>query len=240
MGSTRLPDKVMMEVVGTPILQLIIERLQHSRNIDEIVVATTTNPKDKAIANLCDNLNVKYFRGDEEDVLGRILSALLYYDADVGVEVFGDCPLIDPAIVDKIISFYIKNQDKYDFVSNDLKTTYPPGVEVEVYNVKILEDASKRNSNRKIREHGTLYIRQHPEIYRLHNIEAPSELFYPNMEIELDTKEDYIVIKKIFEHLYPQKPDFNTYDVVDFLLKHPEIQRINNKIPRRWKKFRRD
>lgn len=240
MGSTRLPGKVMKEVVGKPILELLIERLRHSILIDQIVVATTELKKDDIIANLCMRLGISCFRGSEDDVMGRVLGALRQYEADAGVEIYGDCPLIDPAIIDSIIQYYIRNIEKYDFVSNDLKTTYPPGLETEVYSVSAFADAANRTTDSEIREHSTLYMRQHPELYRLHNIEAPPELHYPDTYIELDTPEDFKVIKTIYESLYGEGNIFSAQEILDFLKQNPHIAEQNRRVERRWKKYRKE
>src|SRR3989338_3544081 len=201
MGSGRLFGKVMLEILGKPVLGYLIDRVKSCVLIDEIAVATSLNPQNDIIADYCRRTGVNCFRGSEDDVLGRMLGALKNYSADIGVEIFGDGPLIDPEIIDNMIRLYMGNIDKYDFVSNDLKTTYPCGMELEVFSVKALEDAAQRDVSSEVREHGTLFIRQHPEYYRLHNIEAPPQLFYPDMSIEMDTKEDFIIIKDIIENL---------------------------------------
>lgn len=241
MGSTRLPGKVMMDLMGKPVLKRLLGRARRASKVDEIVVATSEHAKDDVIADFCKSTETACFRGSEEDVLERILGALIQHEADVAVELFGDCPLVDPAIIDQHVSFFMDNLGKYDFAGNDLKSTFPPGVEVEVYAVSALEDAAKRTQDPAVREHGTLFIRQHPELYRLHNIEAPPELNYPEMGIELDTHEDYQVIEAIFKHFLEQgKPDFDTRDIVKFMLSHPEIQAVNQKVERRWKQYRND
>jgi spore coat polysaccharide biosynthesis protein SpsF (cytidylyltransferase family) len=203
-------------------------------------VATSSNADNDVIASFCQQSGISCFRGSEDDVLGRLLAALKAYRADVGVELFGDGPLIDPAIIDVMINFYLENENKYDFVSNDLKTTFPPGQEVEVYSTMALEDASGRAVSPDIREHGTLFIRQHPELYRLYNISAPPPLNYPEIEIELDTFEDFKVVQSIIENLYPAKPDFTIYDIIGFLQKYPALMETNKNIPRRWKQYRQD
>lgn len=241
MGSSRLPGKAMMDLLGKPVLGRLLERAERARSLDEVVVATSLNKRDDIIQEYCWESNILCFRGSENDVLGRILGALKSRSADIGVELFGDCPLIDPKIIDQHVSFFMDNLGKYDFVGNDLKSTYPPGTEVEVYSVEALEDAANRTKDPEVREHGTLFIRQHPEIYRLHNIEAPDELRYPEMEIELDTEEDFQVIEAIFRHFLDRgKPDFNTYDVVEFMLNNPHIQGINQRVERQWKQYRKD
>ncbi len=240
MGSTRLPGKVMKEILCKPVLELLIERLRYSKLIDQIAVATSVNAKDDVIENLCKRLGISCFRGSEDDVMGRVLGALKHYGADAGLEIYGDCPLLDPAIIDNIIQYYKDNSDLYDFVSNDLKTTYPPGLETEVYSVNAFADASNRTSDPEIREHSTLYLRQHPELYRLHNIEAPPELHYPEIYIELDTPEDFTVVKTIYEALYNEGKIFSAEEILDFLRQNPHVAELNRRIERRWKKYRKE
>jgi len=167
-----------------------------------------------------------------------MVEALKGCKADVGIEVFGDSPLIDPVIVDSLVEIFLKYKREYDFVSNDLRTTYPPGTEAEVFSVAALEDSHRRVSDPAIREHGTLFIRQHPELYRLHGVEAPPELSFPEIEIELDSPEDFEVIKAIYENLYPHNRQFSTCDVIAFLRARPDLMSLNNEVPRRWKEFR--
>ncbi len=241
MASTRLPGKVMMPIMGKPVLGYLLERLKRCRSIDKIVVATSLNAKDDAIEDYCREMEVGYFRGSEDDVLDRILGAAKSVAADVGVEIYGDCPFLEPEIIDRMIKIYLDNTDKYDFVSTNLKITFPPGVGGEVYSVKALEDSARRASSAEIREHGTLYMRLHPEIYRLYNIEAPPELHYPDMDIiELDTEEDFIVIEKIIEALYPENPLFTIHDIIKFSDQNPQIRQINKDVHRRWKKYIKD
>lgn len=240
MGSSRLRGKMMMDLAGKPVLGRIIERSSRSRFLNDLIVATSINKENDCIEQYCKKEKVACFRGSEEDVLGRLCAALTSRKADVAVEIFGDEPLTDPEIMDHIIKYYLDNADKYDFVSNDLKTTYPPGTELEVYSVRALKDSASRTDNPLVREHGTLYMRQHPQSYRLYNIEAPSELRYPGMSIELDTEEDLRVVRVIYEKLYAANPKFTTLDVINFLKTHPEIGSINKDVQRRWKQYRKE
>ena len=143
MGSSRLPGKVMKPVMGRPLLGHLLDRLRLCLTIDEIIVATATAKENDVIEEFCVKENIVCYRGSENDVLDRTLSALVAASATIGVEVYGDCPLIDPQIVDEIVGYFIRNPG-YDFVSNDLKTTYPPGMEVEVSRVAALADSSKK------------------------------------------------------------------------------------------------
>lgn len=241
MGSTRLPGKVMLNILDKPVLRHLYDRVSNAKTISTVVINTSTSNKDDVIEDYCIKHNMDYHRGSEDNVLSRIIGTMDMFNADVGVTLFGDCPVVDPSIIDQFVSFYLKNSNIYDFVGNDLKTTYPPGLEVEVYSVASLKDAQKRLRDPSIKEHGTLFIRKNPDIYRLYNIEAPEELYFPDMEIELDDEKDFQVIKAIFEHFYKiNKPDFNAHDVVEFLNKNKHLQQINRDVKRLWKEHRNE
>lgn len=237
MGSARLPGKVLREVAGKPLLGHLLDRLGRAKGIDGIVVATSIRSENDAVEHYCQGRDIACFRGAEDDVLGRMLGALQSQQANVGVEVYGDCPLIDPAIVDRMIGVYRDAGGMLDFVGNDLSTTWPPGMEVEVFSVAALEDSAQRCRDPAVREHGTLFIRQNPGLYRLKNIEAPPAYRRPELELEVDTAEDMIVIGRILEH-FSDRPDFSLGDLIAFLGAHPDLAAINKDIPRRWKEFR--
>ena len=239
MGSSRLPGKVLRPVLGKPLLGHLLDRLALCRRLDGVVVATSVRPENQAIADYCAARGTPCFRGDEDDVLGRMLGALESCSATVGVEVFGDCPLIDPALVDDCVGFYLDHRAHYDFVGNDLKTTFPPGMEVEVFSLAALADAGRRTGDPAIREHGTLFIRQNPELYRLFSIEAPPELRRPEVEIEVDTEEDLVVIAAVLER-FADRPDVGLRDILAFLDANPEIRESNAAVARRWKQYRTD
>ena len=239
MGSSRFPGKVMFDVAGKPLLGHLISRLRWANLLDDIVVATSTNPENDIIETFCKNGNISCFRGDENDVLGRTLGALQFMNATIGVEVFGDCPLIDPAVVDFIIEKFINDIDEPDFVSNDLKTTFPPGMEVEVFNVDALKDASKRTNDPVIREHGTLFIRQNQLIYKVVNVVAPKKWYRPELELEVDTEEDIYVVTKIFEYFSTKKNEnFGIEEIIKFMDANTDIKNKNINVPRHWKVFR--
>jgi spore coat polysaccharide biosynthesis protein SpsF len=238
MNSSRLPGKVLKKIFDRPILDYLIERLSRANFIDEIVVATSNRPENDPIENYCNDNNLKVFRGSEENVSSRIIGALDECKADIAVEIYGDCPLIDHRIVDQVIEYYLDNLDKFDFVTNAMKTTYSPGLEVEVYNVLAFKKAYDMVNDPVELEHGTYIIRKRPEIFNIKNIEAPDELYYPKIELELDTEEDFFVIKKIIEKLYPHDNDFSAIDAIMFLNDNPNIKNKNKDVHRRWKEFR--
>ncbi len=239
MGSSRLPGKTLMEVAGKPLLGHLLDRLKQCETLDGIVVATTIKEADDAIAYFCQNNSMPCFRGSEDDVLERMVGAYQMLGAEIGVEAFGDGPLIDPAVVDRIVNAYLNADGAYHLVGNDMKTTYPPGMDVEAFDIDALEDADRRATAPSIREHGTGYIRQNPDIYRLLNLEASGLERRPDLTIEVDTDEDFEVIRAIIEHFHPRN-NYSLAEIISFLDANPDIATINKDVHRRWKQYRQD
>ena len=238
LGSTRLPGKVMKQILDKPFLGHLLDSLQRCRYLDDIGVATSNLPENDVISDYCLVRGIPCFRGSEHDVLGRLLGSLNSLRADIGVVVFGDCPLIDPVIVDEMIKAF-REDTTLDFLGNDLKTTYPPGMDVEVFRTSALEDASIRTTDPKVREHGTLFMRLNPEIYRIENKEAPLELRRPDLLLGLDTPEDLEVVSSIFSH-FSKEGEFGLKDIIEFLDQNPELKAKNQKVHRRWRQYRLD
>ncbi|MEH1960625.1 MAG: glycosyltransferase family protein [Nostoc sp.] len=216
MGSSRLPGKVLKEAVGKPMLLLMVERVRRARYIDEVVVATTTNEKDEAIASLCSKHNIPYFRGSEENVLERVVETGRHYQAEVSVLLTGDCPLIDPYVIDQHICAFFAAYPHVDYVANCEVRSYPHGLDLMVLSWKTLAQTVDFASSEPFREHVGWYIRRHPEQYRRLDIIAPPGLSNPFFRITLDYQEDYHRIKAIFEALYPQNPQFTTVDILNY------------------------
>lgn len=228
MASSRLGEKVIMDILGKPLLQHMIERLQHSKYLEDIIIATTTSEKDDRIVDLCEKIGVKTFRGCEDDVLDRYYNATKQYGVNIIVRMTSDCPLIDPKITDRVIKYYLDNRDKFDFVSNMHPPTFPDGLDVEVIPFKTLEKAWKEAKKPHEREHVSPYIWDNPEIFRIGNV-AHTEELHLKERWTLDYKEDYLFIKRVFEELYPLKKIFYMEDILELLNKKSEIRRINQK-----------
>ena len=239
MGSSRYPGKVMHEISGKPLLRHLVDRVRKSKLLDDIVVATSLNKENDIIVDYCIKHKIPFFRGDENDVLGRTLGALKEMKATIGVEVFGDCPLIDPKVVDMIIKLFLDDDSDPDFVGNDMKTTFPPGMDVEVFKVNALKDSDLRITDPSIREHGTLFIRQNPDIYKIKNIVAPPKWNRPELELEVDTPEDMVVITSILDFFEKKGIDnFDLNQIIAFMDDNPDIKNLNKNVPRRWKELR--
>jgi spore coat polysaccharide biosynthesis protein SpsF len=232
MTSTRLPGKVLSLAAGKPMLELMVERLRFVRELDQIVIATTINRTDDVIEALARELGVGVWRGSEDDVLSRVMEAAKTHRADILVQLTGDCPLIDPRIVSRVIAEY--RRAGADYVSNVLMRSYPIGMDTQVYAAAILEDVARRADEPRYHEHPSLYIYKHPQAYSLANVLAPPAETRPEMRLTLDTPEDLEVIRAIFAALRPRALDFPLSDMLAFLDAHPEIAAINAKVKHRY------
>jgi spore coat polysaccharide biosynthesis protein SpsF len=231
MTSTRLPGKVLKPACGKPMLELMVERLRRVPSLDGVVIATTVNATDDPIVALARRLGVGFWRGNEDDVLGRVLAAATAHKIDVIVETTGDCPLIDPDVVEECIRVY--RDSGVNYVSNVLERTYPIGMDTQVFATGVLADVVRRTNDPVDHEHVSLYIYRHPEIYSLRNVPAPSGLRRPDLALTLDTPEDYALITRVFEALYPANPTFGLRDVLAFLDREPAVARLNEHVRRK-------
>jgi len=228
-GSTRLPGKVLKEICGKTVLEHDIDRLKRVKNIDEIVIATTTLEKDNVIVNEAKRLGVKIFRGSEENVLSRYYYAAKESNAEVIVRVTSDCPLIDSEITEGIIQYFVDNNSKYDYVSNTIKRTYPRGLDTEVFSSDALKKAFNEATLDSNKEHVTPYIWSNPNIFRLGYF--MNNIDYSDLRWTLDTEEDFELINRIYKHLYIKKNnEFNMNDIIDLYNRYPELREINKNI----------
>lgn len=225
MTSTRLPGKVLKKIFGKPLLQYQIERLRNLHNVSEFIVATTINDADDAIEELCHELSCPVFRGSEHDVLGRYYHAAKEHGADVIVRVTSDCPIIDKNVVSRVIDVYMKNSEKYDYVSNTLERTYPRGMDAEVFSFSVLEEAYHEGILDVEREHVTPFFYSRPNRYRLRNVSYLTNCSTHRWTV--DTPEDFALIEKIIHYFSLNRPDFTLEDALELLEKHPDWKDIN-------------
>jgi spore coat polysaccharide biosynthesis protein SpsF len=225
MASTRLPGKVLKTVLGKPLLEYQVERLQRVTLADELVIATTTNEQDDPIVELCDRLGVKFYRGSEEDVLERYYEAAQQHQADVVVRVTSDCPLIDPEIVDKAIENYLNSQPTCDYVSNCLERTYPRGMDTEVFSFEALELAHSEAKAIPEREHVTPFIHRQPQRFQIAQVWHWESQSHHRWTV--DTDADFELVKKILEVLFYQNPKFTMGECLNLLQQHSDWQQIN-------------
>lgn len=228
MASSRLPGKILKDVLGKPMLERMVERVRRSRLVQDIVIATTVDPSDQATEDACRAMGVKCFRGSNDDVLLRVLEAAKTHQADLIVELTGDCPVIDPVLIDEVIQFYLDND--YDYASNVLGRSFPRGTEVQVFSVKVLDEVNRITQDPADHEHVSLYIYEHPEKYKLGTIAAPPELQRPGVRLTVDLPQDLELIRQIYQRLYPGNPDFGIRDILELLDREPHLAQLNGSI----------
>lgn len=244
MQSTRTPGKVFKPIMGRPMLALMVERLKLVPELDEIVIATTVHPSCNPIQELAVNLGVGYYRGSEEDVLLRVLEAGRAFKAELIVQTTGDCPLIDPATISSTIHLF--HSSDCDFATNVLTAdmvplppennpfpssrTYPLGMDARVFPLSVLERVAELTDDPVDHEHATNYIWEHPKQFRLVNLDSSLSDWVRELRLTVDTPEDFTLISRIFEELYPGNQEFSLADIVALMEAQPELRAINQHI----------
>jgi len=223
MTSTRLPGKVLKEILGQPMLSRQIERLQKAKMLDEIIVATSNEESDDPIALVCSQLNIPCVRGSLHDVLARYYQASQCYPSQHIARVTGDCPLIDPAIVDQVIQLHLFSGA--DYTSNCLHQSFPDGLDIEVFTQTTLAQAHKHANKPEEREHVTPYIFNHPKQFTQQELYCQQDLSFHRWTV--DQPEDFTLVDKIYQHLYPTNPDFALAEILKLIEQQPELTKIN-------------
>lgn len=236
MGSERLPGKSMRLFGGRPLLWHLINRVRQCIHLDDVIVATPDSHENDPIETFCILESIRCYRGVEEDVLVRLIDSLRACEADIGVVVYGDNPLVDPRIVDEHIALFCSLTD-YDWIGNDLKTTFPPGMEVEVFNVSTLINSEKQTKDPLMREHATLGIRQRPDLYKLFNVEADGVRRRPEIHLGVDTGLDAEVVEAIINH-FADSTYYSLEQIIEYVDLYPDLLKKNYDLPRRWRKYR--
>jgi spore coat polysaccharide biosynthesis protein SpsF len=221
MGSSRLPGKVLADIKGAPMLELIARRVREVAQVRTVTVATSGNPSDTPIAALCKRLGIACFRGSEDDVLDRYYRAAQWIGADVVVRITGDCPLIDPSVVGKVVDRYLVGG--YDYVSNTCPPTFPDGLDVEALSFDALERSWRKARWSSEREHVTAYVRSHPELFRTANVEHDEDL--SAMRWTVDCPRDLEFVRLVYSHVGKQV--FGMAEVLRVLKLHPELVTVN-------------
>ena len=229
-GSSRLPGKVLLPIMGESLLFRMIERLRMIQHPAQIVIATSRQSEDDAIVDESRNMDLPFYRGSLHNLLDRHYGVALQQNADIILKIPSDCPLIDPRIVDEVLDFYFQNEDLYDFVSNLHPASWPDGNDVEIMTMPCLAKTWKEASRPLELEHTTPYIWENPDKFRIANVIWNSGLDYSmSHRFTIDYREDYQFIKRIFEELYPTNPTFSCQDILSLLNQNPDIYNINAK-----------
>ena len=225
-GSTRLPNKVLKDLCGKPVLWHVWNRLRQSKTIDEIVIATTTLTEDDAIEKFCSENNISFSRGSSDDVLDRYYNAAKNYSADTIIRITADCPLIDPQVVDKVVDTFLNGN--YDYASNCIKRTFPRGFDTEVFSFLTLEKTHLNATQQHEREHVTSFIYTHKDLFSIGSYEDKVDRSFHRWTV--DTPEDFLLIEEIYTALYPIKQLFLFEDILKLFDERPELFDINHNV----------
>jgi len=216
MGSTRLPGKVLKEVNGKPLIEILLNRLSEAKRIDKIVLATSINKENDDLSKAVEKLGFDVFRGSEEDVLDRYYKSASEYSPVGVVRVTGDCPLIDANLVDRVIRKFQKTG--VDYASNTMPRTYPDGLDLSVFSFETLEIAWRQAKTKYDREHVTPFMR-HPKRFKISSV--MNDVDYSKERWTIDELEDFKVLCNIFNHFKP-----------DFLFSWLEVIELKSKLPK--------
>jgi spore coat polysaccharide biosynthesis protein SpsF len=231
-SSSRLPNKVLLPILGKPMLSHQLARLARVKTPHKLIVATSTLASDNPIAALCNQLDISCFRGSLDDVLERYFQAALTNNSDGKVKnivrITGDCPLIDSSIVDQVIRLFILSH--VDYCSNCEPATLPDGLDVEVFSFEALKKSNFLAKKPSEREHVTAFIRNNPDTFKRINYSHTPDLSYYRWTV--DEPEDFDLINKIYQTLYLKKPNFKLVDILNLIRKEPELTKINQHILR--------
>jgi spore coat polysaccharide biosynthesis protein SpsF len=227
-SSTRFPGKVLAPLHGAPMIVRQVERIRRSTEIDRLVVGTSVAPSDDELAAVLDAAGIEVRRGPLDDVVGRFGGIVGDLRPDVVVRLTADCPLTDPAVIDRVIREH--RETGADYASNTLRPTYPDGLDVEAVTIGAFDRLLALPLTDREREHVTLGIYSRPDEFRLHNVvqEPP----HAGLRWTVDVPEDLDFVRSVYAALYDGKPGFGQDDVLDLLAQHPELTRTDSDLAR--------
>ncbi|MBG0776947.1 MAG: glycosyltransferase family protein [Desulfovibrionaceae bacterium] len=227
MGASRLPGKMLADLAGKPAITRLYERLRRCAEVDDVILATTANPADDALAEWAARHGVAVHRGSEDDVLLRVVEAQRAMDGDIVLEMFGDMPLIDPELVDWGIRTFRANA--CDVLTTTTVPSFPVGQDVVLFRLADLEWVARNIDDPAVREHVSLYFFEHPERYAIQHLVAPPRLHRPDCRLVLDYPEDLELIRRVYERLgHLDQGCFGLEAVLDLLRREPELAAVNS------------
>jgi len=229
MASSRLPGKVLEELAGRPVLTWMMTRARRASTVDEVVVATTTDPSDDPIAALCQGQGYPHTRGSMHDVLDRYYQTARQFEAEVIVRLTGDCPLIDPDLINQAVETLLNSDPPYDFVANRLpaERSTPIGLDTEVCTFAALQAAWQHADQPYQREHVMPYLYEQPGRFNTHLIHYQPD--YGHLRWTVDTPEDLVLLRRIVDH-FEERDDFSWRQVIELFEQHPELAQINAQV----------
>jgi spore coat polysaccharide biosynthesis protein SpsF (cytidylyltransferase family) len=231
MGSSRLPGKVLMPILGKPMLWHIVSRVRAVPSIDEVVIAVPDGPADLVLRKFCATNDIASFAGSEMDVLDRYYQAAQLQSADPVLRITADCPLVDPELIERLIQMYRLGSYDYAAVAAGADAhnldvgCFPDGMDAECFSFACLERAWKEAKDPRDREHATRFIWRRKTLFRCTKLLADRK--YPPLRLTVDHPQDLEVASRIYEKLFCEGKIFHLADVVDLLEREPEIIKPN-------------
>ncbi len=227
LGSSRLPRKVLADLAGEPMLARVVDRTRRAAALDEVMVATTTEPADDELVKLCQQRAWPFYRGSQEDVLDRYYQAACQAAAEIVVRITSDCPFIDPGIVGRLLETFSCRGTPLDYLSNTIPPrTFPRGLDAEVMSIEALERAWRESRESASREHVTMYVYRHPEKFHIDSFQNDRDL--SGLRWTVDTPEDLEFARTIYNSFGHDR--FSWLDVLEVLSVHPEWTEINSHV----------
>lgn len=223
-GSTRLPNKIFRLLKGKPLIWHVVERLKWSKRIENIIIATTVNPKDDLIEYWASENSIPFFRGSEEDVLDRYYKTAIHYNCSTIVRITADDPFKDPEIIDKVID--LLKYENIDFAYNNNPPSFPEGLDTEVFSFSALEIAARSANDLFEREHVTQYFYRNMNKFKQKNLSYSKNI--SNLRWTIDTENDFKMAELVYENLWQEGKIFLLNDILTLLERKPEIMDINS------------
>jgi len=224
--STRLPNKVLLNIEGKAMLERVVERLKGSKHTEQIIIAIPVDESNDRLALFCQSKQWPFFRGSEDDVLDRYFQTAKHFNLSTVVRITSDCPFCDPVLVDDVIDTFIK--EKADFASNAIERTFPRGLDAEVFSFKALEQVVKLAKKNYQKEHVTPCFFENPNKFKVVSVKAKGALMRPELRLTVDVREDLALAKVIYKHFGERM--FFAKDITNFLDQNPKIKAINSNI----------
>lgn len=225
MGSKRLPGKVLRTIEDKTMIEHIWERLKACKEVDQIVLATSTQPENDVLIDHAQTLGLAYIRGSEEDLIQRHSAVLETYEGNALIRITADCPLVDPLLIDAMVCVYRSDPSSVDLVTNVFPRTFPKGLDIEILPRHTLKRLNKEVEKSSYRELLTSYIMEYPQEWRIKNFSFKENL--SGLRWTVDYQEDLLFVEKIFEALGKKNKIFTMKDILAFLKKNPKIAKIN-------------
>jgi spore coat polysaccharide biosynthesis protein SpsF len=223
-SSTRLPGKVLAPILGEPMIARQVERIGRASRIDDLVIATSSDPSDDPLDAWAEAEGITVYRGSLHDVLGRFVGVIAAHAPDTVVRLTADCPLASPSVIDAVIGYF--RESDVDYCSNTLTPTFPDGLDVEVVRARVLTEVAEMSTDPAEREHVTLGVYRRPERFTLANVACNTDL--SSLRWTVDTADDLAFVRRVYEALYESTPGFETGDILDLIERTPGLGRTTD------------